>query len=45
MTAYWIANIEVIDEKKYSQYSKKAGEAINEHGGICLALGGIYEQL
>ena len=45
MIAYWIGTIEVIDEKKHSRYSKKAGEAINEHGGICLALGGKYEQL
>ena len=31
--------------KKYSQYSKKAGEAIDEHRGICLTLGGRSAQL
>ena len=31
--------------KKYSQYSKKAGEAIREHRGICGTLGGRYAQL
>ena len=40
MTAYWTGNIEIIDEKNILNIPKKAGEAISEHRGICLTLGG-----
>ena len=45
MTAYWIGNITVLDKEKYTQYARIASEVITEHGGVCLALGGIYRQL
>lgn len=40
MTAYWIARVQVTDEAAYSEYAKRAGPAIEKHGGPFLARGG-----
>ena len=40
MTAYWIARVQVTDEAAYGEYAKRAGPAIEMHGGRFLARGG-----
>ena len=40
MTAYWIARVKVTDEAAYGEYAKRAGPAIEKHGGRFLARGG-----
>ena len=40
MTAYWIARVKVTDEAAYGEYTKRAGPAIEKHGGRFLARGG-----
>ena len=45
MTAYWIARVKVTDEAAYAEYAKRAGPAIEKHGGKFLARGGRYVTL
>ena len=40
MTAYWIARVQVTDADAYGEYAKRAGPAIEKHGGRFLARGG-----
>ncbi len=40
MTAYWIGRVQVTDEAAYGEYAKRAGPAIEQHGGRFLARGG-----
>ena len=45
MPAYWIAHVEVSDIERYGEYARRAGPAIEAHGGRFLARGGRYRQL
>ncbi|QDY69387.1 DUF1330 domain-containing protein [Qingshengfaniella alkalisoli] len=45
MSALWIAHVTVTDEASYAEYAKRAGPAIEAHGGTFLARGGAYVQL
>lgn len=45
MPAYWIAHVEVSDEARYGEYARRAGPAIEAHGGRFLARGGRHVQL
>lgn len=40
MTAYWMARVNVTDPDTYGEYAKRAGPAIEKHGGKFLARGG-----
>jgi uncharacterized protein (DUF1330 family) len=40
MPAYWIAHVTVKDDSRYGEYAKRAGPAIEAHGGRFLARGG-----
>ena len=40
MPAYWIAHVTVTDDDTYGEYAKRAGPAIETHGGRFLARGG-----
>ncbi len=40
MPAYWIAHVTVTDDDAYGEYAKRAGPAIETHGGRFLARGG-----
>ncbi|MFQ6018227.1 MAG: DUF1330 domain-containing protein [Kiloniellaceae bacterium] len=40
MPAYWIGRVNVTDEAAYAEYAKRAGPAIETHGGRFLARGG-----
>ena len=40
MTAYWIARVIVTDDEAYAEYAKRAGPAIEKHGGRFVARGG-----
>ncbi len=40
MPAYWIARVKVNDAEAYGEYAKRAGPAIEKHGGRFLARGG-----
>ena len=40
MTAYWVAKVQVSDEAAYGEYAKRAGPALERHGGRVLARGG-----
>ena len=40
MTAYWMARVNVTDQDGYGEYAKRAGPAIEKHGGTFLARGG-----
>lgn len=40
MTAYWIGRVRVTDPDGYGEYAKRAGPAIEKHGGRFLARGG-----
>ncbi|UCH74606.1 MAG: DUF1330 domain-containing protein [Rhodospirillales bacterium] len=42
MTAYWMARVKVTDEASYGEYAKRAGPAIEKHGGRFLARGGRF---
>ncbi len=42
MPAYWIACVRVTDEQSYAEYAKRAGPAIEKHGGRFLARGGRH---
>ncbi len=45
MSALWIANISVSDPAAFAEYSKRAGPAISNYGGVFLARGGTCVQL
>ena len=40
MTAYWMSKVQITDEAGYGEYAKRAGPAIEKHGGRFLARGG-----
>ena len=40
MPAYWIGRVKITDEAGYGEYAKRAGPAIEKHGGRFLARGG-----
>lgn len=40
MAAYWMVRINVTDAEKYGEYAKRAGPAIESHGGRYLTRGG-----
>ena len=42
MPAYWIARVNVTDPETYGEYAKRAGPAIEQHGGRFLARGGRH---
>lgn len=42
MPAYWISRVQVTDEAAYGEYAKRAGPAIEKHGGRFLARGGKH---
>jgi len=42
MAAYWIGRITVTDQDTYGEYAKRAGPAIEAHGGRFLARGGRH---
>ena len=42
MPAYWIAHGKITDEEVYGEYRKRAGPAIEGHGGRFLARGGRH---
>jgi len=42
MTAYWMSKVQITDEAGYAEYAKRAGPAIEKHGGRFLARGGRY---
>ena len=44
MPAYWIAHIKVTDDARYGEYARRAGPAIEAHGGRFLARGGKHHQ-
>jgi uncharacterized protein (DUF1330 family) len=44
MPAYWIAHVEVTDAERYGEYARRAGPAIEAHGGRFLARGGAHHQ-
>lgn len=45
MAAYWIARSTVTDADSYGEYAKRAGPAIEEHGGRFIARGGALKIL
>jgi len=45
MPAYWIGRITVTDQDTYGEYAKRAGPAIEAHGGRFLARGGRHQTL
>lgn len=45
MTAYWIARSTVSNADSYGEYAKRAGPAIEAHGGKFLARGGTLKIL
>lgn len=45
MAAYWIGRITVTDQDTYGEYAKRAGPAIEAHGGRFLARGGRHQTL
>ena len=45
MAAYWIGHIRVINQEGYGEYAKRAGPAIEKHGGRFLARAGRYVSL
>ncbi|MEM6375897.1 MAG: DUF1330 domain-containing protein, partial [Pseudomonadota bacterium] len=45
MPALWIAHVSVKDTEAYGEYAKRAGPAIEKHGGRFIARGGRYVQL
>ena len=40
MTAYWMSKVQITNEAGYGEYAKRAGPAIEKHGGRFLARGG-----
>ena len=40
MTAYWMSKVQITDEDAYGEYAKRAGPALELHGGRILARGG-----
>jgi uncharacterized protein (DUF1330 family) len=40
MAAYWMSKVQITDEASYGEYAKRAGPAIEKHGGRFLARGG-----
>ena len=45
MPALWIAHVTVTDTEAYGVYAKRAGPAIEHHGGYFIARAGRYVQL
>ena len=45
MTAYWVGRVQVSDAEAYAAYAKRAGPAIEKHGGRFLARGGKHVTL
>ena len=45
MPALWIAHVTVTDNEAYGEYAKRAGPAIEKHGGYFIARAGRYVQL
>ncbi len=45
MSALWIAHVDVLDAGTYSEYARRATDAIAAHGGVFLARGGRFVQL
>ncbi len=45
MSAYVIANLEVIDPEGFQEYRKRVGPIIEQYGGRYLVRGGNYEVL
>lgn len=45
MPALWIAHVIVKDAEAYGEYAKRAGPAIEAHGGSFIARAGRYLQL
>lgn len=45
MPALWIAHVTITDEPAYGRYAKRAGPAIEKHGGVFIARAGRYIQL
>ena len=45
MAAYWIGRVTVSDQDSYGEYAKRAGPAIEAHGGRFLARGGRHRTL
>ncbi len=45
MPAYWIGRVTVSDPDTYGEYAKRAGPAIEAHGGRFLARGGRHQTL
>ncbi len=40
MPAYWMSKVQITDEAAYGEYAKRAGPALELHGGRILARGG-----
>lgn len=40
MPAYWMSKVQITDAAAYAEYAKRAGPAIEKHGGRFLARGG-----
>jgi uncharacterized protein (DUF1330 family) len=45
MPAYWMTRVSVTDEAAYGEYARRAGPAIEKHGGRFLARGGRFVTL
>ncbi|MEM6577543.1 MAG: DUF1330 domain-containing protein [Pseudomonadota bacterium] len=45
MPALWIAHVTVLNTGAYGEYAKRAGPAIEKHGGYFIARAGRYVQL
>lgn len=45
MPAHWMARVKVTDEASYGEYAKRAGPAIEKHGGRFLARAGRFVTL
>ncbi|MEM8554710.1 MAG: DUF1330 domain-containing protein [Pseudomonadota bacterium] len=45
MPSLWIAHVNVTDPDEYAKYAKRAGPAIEAHGGKFLARGSRYVQM
>ena len=45
MTAFWVGRVQISDAEAYAAYAKRAGPAIEKHGGRFLARGGKHVTL
>ena len=45
MPALWIAHVTVKDAEAYGEYAKRAGPAVEKHGGAFIARAARYVQL